>query len=307
MDLRQRHQGNRPPLITVESGRYDDDIEDKKKAARSEERFHWDIWLILTLENWIFDFGRPIAALFVPLSWFPLSQPSIGDYFHMAYNVITPFCILKLFERSSRKVSSTLIYLTIITFVMGASIHLVGDSVGHRLVHLGYQLHLSVRDNPIMQNLDPPELVDSFELLYTFDEVIGHLMWYIPFFTSLMLYFFGCFKNKHQTSGPKTGALWWLLLILNALYYWYLVTEGQIFSCYIITFVAMIITVAIEKFKGYSLDINGRFMMYTFGVTLVLIIVWVGYLWNDEVLRVKYPGLIYIPEPWSYYTLYIRK
>lgn len=42
---------------------------------------------------------------------------------------------------------------------MGASIHLVGDSVNHRLVKLGYKLHLSVRDNPMMQSLQPRGLV----------------------------------------------------------------------------------------------------------------------------------------------------
>jgi hypothetical protein len=30
-------------------------------------------------------------------------------------------------------------------------IHLVGDSVQHRLIHGGYLLHLSVWDNPIMK------------------------------------------------------------------------------------------------------------------------------------------------------------
>ena len=38
-----------------------------------------------------------------------------------------------------------------IFFVMGASIHLVGDSFSHRLIHCGYQLHLSVKDNPIIK------------------------------------------------------------------------------------------------------------------------------------------------------------
>lgn len=41
--------------------------------------------------------------------------------------------------------------LMVIFFVMGASIHLVGDSFNHRLVHCGYQLHLTVRENPILQ------------------------------------------------------------------------------------------------------------------------------------------------------------
>lgn len=52
-----------------------------------------------------------------------------------------------------------MIYISIITFVMGASIHLVGDSVNHRLLFSGYQHHLSVRENPIIKNLQPETLV----------------------------------------------------------------------------------------------------------------------------------------------------
>lgn len=52
-----------------------------------------------------------------------------------------------------------MIYVSIITFIMGASIHLVGDSVNHRLLFSGYQHHLSVRENPIMKNLKPETLV----------------------------------------------------------------------------------------------------------------------------------------------------
>ena len=304
MKARKRQTGdNTSGLIITTEMSTSKEVDAKAHAFRSEN-FHWDIWLILALENWIFDFGRPIAALFVPTSWSPMNKPSIGDYFHMAYNIITPFCILKLLERSHRKISSTLTYISIITFVMGASIHLVGDSVNHRLVHLGYQLHLSVRDNPIMQQLQPKGLVDSFELLYIYDEEIGHLMWYIPFFISLLLYFMGCFKPKSNKCGASAGFFWWLLLIFSAIYYWYLVTEGQIFIVYFITLVLMAICTLTERNKGNTLDMNGKFLLYTFSSTLLLTAIWVGYLWNDEVLRIKYPGLIYVPEPWSYYTLY---
>ena len=108
-----------------------------------------------------------------------------------------------------------MVYVSIIMFVMGASIHLVGDSVNHRLIFSGYQHHLSVRENPIIKNLKPETLVkrlcfiealkkniliacssliascslcpfkslfvalqiDSFELLYYYDEYLGHSMW----------------------------------------------------------------------------------------------------------------------------------
>lgn len=152
------------------------------------------------MESWLFDFGRPVYALYVS-EYFPLSLPSIGqftgggaaqhtavsiphhisflhlaccagDYCHMAYNIITAFILLQLFHRCSRPPPtilqvpqdrqththaylvcspSLLQHLLVIVFVMGASIHLVGDSIQHRLIHSGYKLHLSVRDNPIIQ------------------------------------------------------------------------------------------------------------------------------------------------------------
>lgn len=86
----------------------------------------------------------------------------------------------------------------------------------------------------------------------------------------------------------------------------YLVTEGQIFSVYLVTLVAMVIIVFIRKSRDYSLDVNGRFLLYTFTVTLILTVAWVAYLWSDPVLRTKYPGIIYVPEPWAYYTLYLK-
>lgn len=87
----------------------------------------------------------------------------------------------------------------------------------------------------------------------------------------------------------------------------YLVTEGQIFSVYLVTLVAMVIMVFIQKSRDYSLDVNGRFLLYTFTVTLILTVAWVAYLWSDPVLRTKYPGIIYVPEPWAYYTLYLKQ
>jgi hypothetical protein len=37
-----------------------------------------------------------LIQIILPLDWFPLNKPSAGDYFHMAYNVITPFLLLKV-------------------------------------------------------------------------------------------------------------------------------------------------------------------------------------------------------------------
>ncbi|XP_061558889.1 ceroid-lipofuscinosis neuronal protein 6a isoform X2 [Phycodurus eques] len=273
------------------------------QKKRRKEAFHLDLWFCLTLQNWILDFGRPIVMIILPLEWFPLNKPSAGDYFHMAYNVITPFLMLRLIERSPRVLPSSAVYLCIITFVMGASIHLVGDSINHRLILSGYKLHLSVRENPIMRDLKPPSLIDSFELLYYYDEHLGHLMWYIPFFIILFIYFTGCFTEPTEQKIPVTGQL---LLAPSALYYWYLVTEGQITELFLLTFLAMVAVVIYQRHNGLSPDCNGLFLFYSFSVTVLLVALWVVSLWNDPVLRKKYPGLIYVPEPWSYYLLHVK-
>lgn len=49
-----------------------------KHRSRGSGQFDMDLWLVLTLESWLFDFGRPIYALYVS-DVFPLSLPSIGE------------------------------------------------------------------------------------------------------------------------------------------------------------------------------------------------------------------------------------
>lgn len=267
-------------------------------------QFHLDLWCFFTIQNWVLDFGRSITMILFPPAWLPLNKLIVGDYFHIAYNVITPFLLLKLIDHSPKTLPLSAVYLCIITFVMGASINLVGDSMNHRLLLSGYQLHLSVRENPIMKNLSPPSLVDSFELLHYYDEIFGRCLWYIPFFLILFLYFSGCFTIiKGEKRMPLSA---WMLLAPSSLYYWYLVTERQIFILFIFTFFAMTATVMHKKRKGLVPDCNGLFLMYSFSVVLILLTIWVGWLWNDKILRKKYPGVIYIPEPWAFYTLHIR-
>lgn len=87
----------------------------------------------------------------------------------------------------------------------------------------------------------------------------------------------------------------------------YLVTEGQITELFLFTFLTMVGVAVYQHHKGLSPDSNGLFLLWSFAVTLLLVAAWVVYLSNDPVLREKYPGLIYVPEPWSYYTLHIKR
>ncbi|KAA0724720.1 Ceroid-lipofuscinosis neuronal protein 6 -like protein [Triplophysa tibetana] len=270
--------------------------------CRRKADFHIDLWCCFTIQNRLLDFGRPVAMILCPVDWFPLSKPSAGDYLHLLYNITTTFLLLKLIERSLKTFPRSAVYLCIITFVMGVSIHLVGDSINHRLLLSGYQLHLSVRENPIMKNLKPETLINFFELLQYYDKSLGPCMWYVPLFIILFLYFTGCFTFVKDERQMSTSA--WLLLGPSGLYLMYLVTEGQILVPFIFTFFAMTATVMHQKRKGFLPDGNGLFLLYSFSVSLMLVILCVSCLWNDKVLRKKYPDVMYIPKPWVLYSVH---
>lgn len=187
---------------------------------------------------------------------------------------------------------------------MGASIHLVGDSVQHRLIHLGFKNHIPLQENALMKNLEPPALIQSFELLYFFDEYLGHELWYIPLFLAYFLVFYSNFGEKGKVNTSLSLKAWFVLL-LSVLEEWYIVTEAQIFPTFLVMLIAMVVVLCYQTYRGRQMDSNGRWLLYRCLIILVLVGVWSAYLWNDKVLRKRYPQLLYVPEPWSYATLYI--
>ncbi|XP_059191634.1 ceroid-lipofuscinosis neuronal protein 6 homolog [Centropristis striata] len=271
----------------------------------SKPRFHLDLWLGFTVHNWVLDVGRPVVMLVLPTDWFPLNRPGAAEFLHILYNISTPLILLQMLERSPRRFPRLGIHLGIIAVVMGTSLHLAADSITRRLVLIGYQLHLSIRENPVMTSLKPPSMVDFFELLCFYEDTLGHLMWYVPLFLVLFLFFSGCFSHRKQVEKMPLTA--WMLLVPSATYYWYLITEGQTFILFIFTFFAMTATVMHQRRRGLAPDCNGLFLLYSFSVALFLVAVWVAYLWSDGVLRKKHPGLIYIPQPRAVYTLHLRQ
>ncbi|KAI3371131.1 hypothetical protein L3Q82_023531, partial [Scortum barcoo] len=300
----------------------------------SRPRFHLDLWLCFTAQSWILDVGRPVVMLVLPADWFPLNRPGAAEYLHMLHVISTPLLLLKMLERSPRTLPRLAIHLGIIAVVMGTSLHLIADAITQRLLLIGYQLHLSIRENPVMTNLKPSSLIDAFELLFYYDDTLAHLMWYVPLFLVLFLFFSGCFGHRRQMEKMPPAA--WMLLPLNAAYCWsdcftidrshregsssrvlifvllpavswYLITEGQTFILFIFTFFAMTATVMHQRRRDMVPDGNGLLMLYSFSAALFLVAVWVACLWSDGILRKKHPGLIYVPQPRVVYTLHLHQ
>lgn len=74
-----------------------------------------------------------------------------GDYAHIAYNYITALCLIRLQDRSSQPVSRLLHQLLLVSFVVGASVHMVADAVQQRLLRAGAMPHLAIRQQPMLQ------------------------------------------------------------------------------------------------------------------------------------------------------------
>ena len=85
-------------------------------------------------------------------------------------------------------------------------------------------------------------------------------------------------------------------------------TEGQITPLFVASLVFMYAYFFYNQFiVGKLIDENGKFLISTFQLTLVLVGLWCFYFWEDKELRKKYPGLIYVPEPWSVYSLHFKQ
>ena len=159
---------------------------------------------------------------------------------------------------------------------------------------------------PSLQAMQPASLVHTFELIYFYDEQLGHELWYIPLYISYTLYFSGCFLPAgRQRAG--LGVAGWGLVALSAGFESYLVTEGQIFPLFSLTLVTMVILLLWRWREGAVMDSNAVFLLGRSVLTLVAVAMWVAWLWNDSQLREKYPGWLYVPEPWSYVSLYLMK
>ena len=154
--------------------------------------------------------------------------------------------------------------------------------------------------------MQPASLVHTFELIYFYDEVLGHEMWYLPLYIAYTLYFSGCFLPSVPQGALGVGGS--ALVLLSAGFESYLVTEGQIFPLFFLTSLGMMgVWLWRGCGQGMVLDANGVFLLSRAMVTMVMVSGWVWWLWDDPQLRLKYPGWLYIPEPWSYVSLYVMK
>ena len=122
----------------------------------------------------------------------------------------------------------------------------------------------------------PLRQIESFELLYLFDEYVGHSLWYLALFGAYALYFGQCFAPAAKTTS-SLPVVAWVLLAFNVLYQWYLVTEGQIFVLSLVTLTVMAVIKAQREAAGLRMTSNGQFLWRSFIYTTCLVVAWVSH------------------------------
>ena len=151
-------------------------------------------------------------------------------------------------------------------------------------------------------NQQGPLITEVFELLYFFDETLGHNLWYIPEFSGFTLFFLSSFVQQKVSQSLPVGA--WFILPFDALFTSYLVAEGQIALAFGIAVMVMITAVIFFHLRGYKPDVNGQYLLCVYILTVAIVACWSLYFWEHSLLRQRYPEMLYIPEPWSVYTLW---
>ena len=155
-------------------------------------------------------------------------------------------------------------------------------------------------------------MVECFRFLDYLDEEIGHQIWYTALYLLFLLCFWSSFyrpttNNNNNAKPSPNGSIPYLwLLFASVLHEWYAITEAQVLPHFIATSLAMMGIFAWYRWYGWSLDPNGTFLLLRVLLTPLLVAVWMAALWGDTALRHKYrENWIYVPEPWSFASLYL--
>ncbi|XP_070543584.1 ceroid-lipofuscinosis neuronal protein 6-like isoform X2 [Ptychodera flava] len=247
-----------------------------KKPMKSAGKLVTIPWCVLITSFWILDIGRNI---------------------------------IRLWEHSPNRIPSNIMIPTLAILTVGCSIQIVSDSVIARLTSLGFDHALSVEDNTLMQFVKPRELIDIFKHVIHIGTGLGYYLWVVSLLLALFAYFVSCFikKSSHIPEGiQQLTTTSWLILVPLAVYLWYIVSEYQLVGPFLILLSMVILYQAFEFSLHRVTDINGQLLLQSFGITLVFLLTWKFLVWGDKNLSGQYPGLLGIPQPWTYVRMYIH-
>ncbi|XP_002736842.2 ceroid-lipofuscinosis neuronal protein 6 homolog [Saccoglossus kowalevskii] len=284
----------------------------KEKKKKSSKRsvlpagiFHIELWVTLTVVFIVLDIGKHVVRIYFPSDWLPFGKIHTADFMQISYCITVPFCLLKLWEKSPRRSTSTIIYIIVILNTVGSSISMISDCVTERLVSIGYDTNLPLGQNAAMKKIEPQKILTVLRLLSSFEKDIGQPLWQLTLFLIFFFYFMGCFiKRKHRIPEgiQQLSRQSWFVLPFFSLYMWYLIAEYQMLTSFLVLTFFMLFYQLFEQSQHRITDINGQFLLQSMGIAMVFLLSWKWLLWGDSALHEKYPGFTGIPQPLTWWN-----
>ena len=245
-------------------------------------KFEAGLFGLLLFQSYFFDYARPIVNALAPPA--PRGLPGSGDWLHALAPIFLAFILLKFFMRAldrGAKISITLIVLLLCIMSLGQGVHLSADSVDGRMQmrHTG-PLDVAPSDNPAIQQLGEPVL-ELFVLVYNYDEIIGHWIWYAALYVLLMYYVILCIQPSASPNPPlSTKILAGFFVGPLGLFWFYGGVEAGVWQGTILLAFSFLLFMVFNFFFRAKFDLNGSCLVASFLLTAIFMAAWGAY-FND--------------------------
>jgi len=197
---------------------------------------------------------------------------------HILAPIVLSLIFLQLFARATARgarVWQTLVMLLLSAMCVGQGIHISADYIGGRMQirHAG-PINVPPSENPVVQALGEPA-IEIFDLAYSYDEYIGHWIWYAPLFAIVLLYVLSCREpSSSSASSIRIKLLAAMVAALLGLWWFYAGIEAGVWQGIVVLTASLMLVVFSNRWWNMRLDINGRCFVASLLVATVLIATW---------------------------------
>ena len=245
-------------------------------------KFEAGLFSLLLFQSYFFDYARPIVNALAPAA--PRGLPGYGDWIHALAPIFLAFILFKFFMRAferGAKISITLVVLLLCIMSLGQGVHLAADSVDGRMQmrHTGPP-DVAPANNPAIEQLGE-SVRELFVLLYNYDEIIGHWIWYAALYILLLYYVMHCRQSSARPNPSlSTKILAGLFVAPLGVFWFYGGVEAGVWQGTILLALSFLFLMAFNFLSHAKLDLNGSCLVASFLLAAIFMVAWGAY-FND--------------------------
>ena len=232
----------------------------------------WYLLLAIFLIGLLVDFGSTLYSIFIVT---PLHLPDLGTVAIFLWFLFSTIIFRALTKHFNNGVVPRITDILSFLFAFGFGVYMVGNSVQAKLWILKYNDELAYAAS--YPGVDS-KLLPVFKLIYFYDEVLGHILIFFPYFFLLIVAYVYSLRPSQQLVADEQGSSWsmYVITILNSLYFAWAVVEGQSVLLYIAVCAILLATKCYFTYKGYVPGLFSRIVEGMFLGAFVWIFIWWG-------------------------------